>query len=76
MADFLLVRGEKYCFAGPRDMTAIKALAAVASDDEIRRRWVVSLSTSNRFLRCNNIGQLRVKFNDLAGATREAMRHE
>ena len=75
VADFTTVRGSRYVFSGPRDMGALKALMAVADDDEIRRRWVVGLGTSNKFLSVNNLGQLRSKWMDLEAPTREAMRN-
>ena len=74
VSDFATVRGSAYVFSGPRDMGAIKALAAVADDDEIRRRWVVGLGSTNKFLSVNNLGQLKTKWQDLEQPTREATR--
>lgn len=67
-ADYATIRLTKYKHQGPADAVALKALLAVATDQEIRSRWAKGLRASG-WASCSTIAQLGSKWNDLAAPT-------
>lgn len=64
VATYATERGEPYKHGGARDAVALKAMLAVANEDEIERRWLMALRASG-WTRCNTFAQLNSKWNDL-----------
>lgn len=64
VATYATERGEPYKHGGARDAVALKAMLAVANEDEIERRWLMALRASG-WTRCNTFAQLNAKWNDL-----------
>jgi hypothetical protein len=72
VADFAQRRnGHAYKHGGAKDATALKALLPVATDEEIRRRWLLGLDASG-WTNCSTFAQLAQKWNELGVAPRAA----
>lgn len=69
VATFAEVRGSKYLHAGVEDATGLKRLLAVATDDEVDRRWRLALKAAG-WPGTSSLAQLAgsKRWNDLAAA--------
>ncbi len=68
VASFLEIRGSKYLYAGIEDATGLKRLLAVATEDEIDRRWRAALKAGANWPGTSSLAQLSgaKRWNDLA----------
>jgi hypothetical protein len=58
-------RGSAYKHGGAKDTKALKSLLAIATEEEITKRWTQALKATG-WTSCSTLAQLAMKWNDLA----------